>query len=348
MPKIKNQMSTCKLFIRLSSLGDVILSTAALEALAAGEQADWIVGKEYASLLRNHPKIRKLWEFDRKQGIWSWLKFLRTLCQQNYTHVYDLHLNLRSRLARLVFLVFARDVQWKSISKERIRFLGLFVFKRYWPSRCKPTLQIEKFFRISQDRQKPIDHAKVKTNLRHLLKDAASPQRSPLPDRYYCVMPSANWIAKRWKPASYCKLIQELDAPAVIMGVASDEESVELVRLLEENKVEHYSGIGSWNLIESARILAGSLAYIGNDTGLAHLSEAMGKKAFILFGPSSYGMGFGPYLKESQAIESPLWCRPCGKDGRACFRVIHRFKCLDTLKPEFAIKRIQDAQKNKN
>ena len=339
MPENQSERLSNKLFIRLSSLGDVILASAALEAIPEGEKVDWIVGKEYASLLRNHPKIGKLWEFDRRLGIFNWIRFIHALTAQGYTHVFDLHLNLRSRIARSLFFIFSPRTKRKSISKERFLFLGLFVFKKFWPKKWQPTLQIEKFFRAATVPGSRV--ASAKTNLTHLLShDVLARIKADLPARFYCVMPSANWIAKRWPPQSYFEVIRSLDAPVVVMGMASDQESVELVRLLEAQKIKHYSGIGKWNLVESAHVLALSLAYIGNDTGLAHLAESVGKKAFMIFGPSGYAMGFGPYLPESKAIESPLWCRPCGKDGRACFRVFHRYKCLDELAPGEVTRRI--------
>ena len=71
------------LMIRLSSLGDVILAASSLSVVQpSGTQVHWVVSKEYASLLRGHPAITKLWEFDRKSGLKGWLSLCGELARE--------------------------------------------------------------------------------------------------------------------------------------------------------------------------------------------------------------------------------------------------------------------------
>jgi heptosyltransferase-2 len=145
-------------------------------------------------------------------------------------------------------------------------------------------------------------------------------------------MPSSLWKGKRWPVKRYLELIQnEIKSFPVILGSTSDRESMELVSLLKSKKIPHFSGVGIWNLMEVAQVLCRSKGYIGNDTGIAHLAEAIGVKASVIFGPTVPDMGFGPWRAESRAIGSSLWCRPCSKDGSGCFRPIQRYRCLNDL-----------------
>jgi heptosyltransferase-2 len=73
---------------------------------------------------------------------------------------------------------------------------------------------------------------------------------------------------------------------------------------------------------------------------LAHLAEALGTPAKVIFGPTTPDLGFGPWKKESQSIGYSLWCRPCGKDGRYCIQWTKRYRCLKELSPEVVFDQI--------
>jgi ADP-heptose:LPS heptosyltransferase len=86
-----------------------------------------------------------------------------------------------------------------------------------------------------------------------------------------------------------------------------------------------------WNLRQAATVLSRSTGYLGNDTGLAHLAEAVGTRALVVLGPTTADMGFGPQGAESRPVGMKLWCRPCGKDGSHCHRLLKRHACLRDL-----------------
>ena len=133
------------LVFRLSSLGDVILASTVLSALA-DPTLDWVVAREFAPLLRGHPRIGRLWEFDRASGLAGWLELLRQLRKEGYDEVLDLHGSLRTRVAR-VFL--GNSPRWRRLSKERWRLYGLYVFKRYWPQSLRPRPFVARFARFA-------------------------------------------------------------------------------------------------------------------------------------------------------------------------------------------------------
>ena len=61
---------------------------------------------------------------------------------------------------------------------------------------------------------------------------------------------------------------------------------------------------------------------LGSDTGLLHISEAMGTPVTMILGPTSRETGARVTLSESKVIENKdLWCRPCSQNGsRPCYR----------------------------
>ncbi len=342
-----------RLILRLSSLGDVILATSALETNLLGEgqthcQTDWVTGAEYAPLLRGHPRITKLWEFDRRLGFWGWWELSRLLWQKKYDEVYDLHRSLRTRLLRLYFIFWGLKEwttlpRWKVIQKQYLRRIFYFIFKKYFPRRFRPQPMRRQFAKAvggSGDEKTDLSHLlKISTPV-DILKEFSIETRPT----YFCVMPSSRWSAKQWGTEKYFQAIQSLGIFPVILGNDSDFESHRLVELLKYHWIPHLSGVGKWDLIQVAQVLSGSKEYFGNDTGLAHLAEALGKKAYVLFGPTTPDLGFGPWRAESLAMGADLWCRPCGKDGRTCHRIFARYACMKELSVDQVVGKIRQSQ----
>ncbi|MCM2278371.1 MAG: hypothetical protein NDJ89_09875 [Oligoflexia bacterium] len=315
------------------------MASAALNAPLSRDGVDWVVAREFAPVLRGHPAIRKLWEFDRREGLRGWLRLCRELRNQNYDEIHDLHRTLRTRLA-WIFLslasIFSERPRWKTFPKDRWKMQGYFIFKRFWPKALRPVLFVERFARElgGSGHERP--------DLKHLLhlEDARLPAEfQALLDSgrpYYCVMPSSHWPGKRWNASAYAELLLRIPGFPVVLGTLKDHESLLLVQELSKNGREHLSGINLLQLPQTARILARSKAYLGSDTGLAHLAEAVGIPALVILGPTVSDLGFGPWRPESRSVGLALGCRPCSKDGRACFRVIRRHACLKELRPELA------------
>lgn len=324
-----------RLVLRLSSLGDVILSSSCLQTEVFQEGVDWVVAEEFAAVLRGHPRVNRLWEYRRKAGggILSWYRFARELWVEDYHVVYDLHGSIRTRILQVLFFIWGfRERKphplWMRASKQRFRSWGFIVFKKVWPKRWLSRLQVEVFSKTvgGTGEERP--------DLSHLVDQSEFELPQELLDgQYVCIMPGSNWPGKTWAAEKYFAFIQELNFYPVIMGTASDLESRKLAALLEAAELPHYSGVGKWNLPQVAKVLAGAVVTVGSDTGLALLSEAVGTEILVIYGPTAPGLGFEPWRSGSRTAGSEVWCRPCGKIGNRCYRVSRKFLCLKGLRP---------------
>ena len=326
-----------RLIIRLSSLGDVILSTSALETLGVKKQQfDWVVSAELAPLLRGHPRLQRLWTFDRAGGLSVWIRLCRNLWEEQYTDVADLHASLRTRILKILFRFWSLSERktmprWQRIRKSRWRLQGYFVFKKFWPRGLRPRPMVERFARaVGGD-------GSERPNLSYLVHAG----KIQIPQPYICVMPGAAWPGKRWPVQNYVKVLRRSGITAVILGSQNDTESLALVREMESNSLTFVSGVGKWSLLENAEVLARSRGYLGNDTGMAHLAQALGVPATVVMGPTVSDMGFGPWQAGSASVSASLWCSPCGKDGRFCFRLTNRYACMSRLHPEAVVSSTQ-------
>jgi len=315
------------------------MSSAALSGLAPHEKAIWVTSREYAPLFEGHPKILKVLAFDRKAGMGEWIRFCRRIFrEEKFDRIIDLHLMVRTRLARaLYFLERCKRTAlpaWEEISKERTRFIGYCIFKGLWPKTWRPTKFVDRFSLVASHGQRL-----ERPNLQHLKKgrDSFSAQIESELGPYVAVMPSSMWASKEWPVERYASVCLQHHLPVVVMGMPGDEPSQTLIKILTEKKKKFFNGVGKYSLPEAAAVLAGARAYFGSDTGLAHLAEAMGTPAVIVLGANVEEGGFGPWHSQSRLAEVSLWCRPCGKDGRYCIRPVKRQHCLKLLTPEHAL-----------
>jgi ADP-heptose:LPS heptosyltransferase len=108
-------------------------------------------------------------------------------------------------------------------------------------------------------------------------------------------------------------------AKILFLGGSEDETMAENVGKAANWSAGYLNMCGKLTLMESASYLQQSDALLCNDSALAHMSEAVGISCAVLFGPTIEAFGFAPWREQSQAWSSPLGCRPCSKHGsRLC------------------------------
>lgn len=347
------------LAFRLSSLGDVLLSTAFLENLPKEAQVDWVVASDFAFVLRGHPGIRRLWVFDRKSGFRGWMRLVAQLGREGYDVRVDLHRTIRTRIAFLYFFITEcltpdrpRSV---FISKERVRSLLLFCLKRLVPSALRPTPYWRRF--AEAGRRTVLGGVPSSTEPLKLPSFVPCLEKLPFQEAavlehyrvstgtYYAVMPSSRWPAKEWGSERFFKLILELQSlgcTPLLLGREGDASSMRLRHLLSEQKIDFRDALREPDFLKTAVLLKNARFYVGCDTGLSHLAEGVGCPAVVVFGPTRPELGFGPCRPRSRSVSIPIACAPCSKDGRICFRLTDRNACMKNLREEPVIRAISE------
>jgi heptosyltransferase-1 len=143
-----------------------------------------------------------------------------------------------------------------------------------------------------------------------------------LPRRGYVVVhPFAGWKFRRWPESSFIALVERLREAGVGNVVLLWEEE-------KDGKGEilrsHFAGdhhvlfASTLRLLESAVLLSGADAFVGNDSGPLHLAAALGVPAVGLFGPAPPGLTAPRSVVPSSWIYHGPECSPC--DQRLCIR----------------------------
>lgn len=330
------------LVIRMSSLGDILLATSFLESLPVNARVDWVVRSEFAFALQGHPKIQNLISFSKKSGLRSWLQLIRKLSEEKYDARVDLHRSLRSRVAFL-YLRFLDAGRFRKslhleVSKERMRTSLYFILKELAPVSLRPTPFWLRFARLgallhqSKTLNKPSYLSVLESSG---LSGSEVLEKYELSEKeYFAIMPAASFRTKEWSPKRYFELTQSVELKNLIpllVGRETDHACRALRDEFKNHGILFRDALQERDFKITAMLLKHARFYVGSDTGLAHLAEAVGTRSVIVYGPTRPDLGFGPWRNESTSVAVPLACAPCSKDGKLCYRFWSPYACLKEL-----------------
>lgn len=148
----------------------------------------------------------------------------------------------------------------------------------------------------------------------------ATRRRLGLGERYAVLCPGAEYgPAKRWP--YFAELAAQLDRPVVVLGSAKERALCAAVggRNLA----------GETSLDEALDVLAGADLVVSNDSGLMHITAALGRPQVALFGSSS-PRHTPPLSARARVIWLGIECSPCY--AREC--PLGHFRCMRELSVE--------------
>ena len=319
------------LVIRLSSIGDIVLTTPLLRSLQTAwpeVRIDYCTKAPFVSLLVENPRL---------SGIYT----LEAPPSGHYDLVVDLQNNFRSnaivRSLHKQRLVHYRKVNWKKwlLVHYKINLYGTY---RSVADRYRDAV---KEFGISGDTlgcelyPSSSERAFASTYFDKGQKTLA-----------LCF--GAKHFTKRYPPRSFAALLTLLlrETPVQILLLGGKEDAPQASEIMEALPPAFQPMVlnlaGSCSLMQTAAILERSDAVLCNDTGLMHIASAFGKKLFILFGSSSASFGFLPCHASYDLFQvEGLGCRPCSHIGRDRCPKGH-FRCMNDLSQSVIARKILD------
>jgi heptosyltransferase-2 len=136
-------------------------------------------------------------------------------------------------------------------------------------------------------------------------------------EKYVALAPGAKWPMKRWGEKKYLELSRRLvenhHFRVVLLG---DENDRSLSTRIETELGKRCVNVaGRTSVLESAAYIKRCEVFVGNDSGLMHLAEAVDCPVVAVFGPTVEAFGYFPALPSSKVIELDLECRPCSRNG---------------------------------
>lgn len=323
------------LIIKPSSLGDIIHCLPVLNSLNEcfpDAEIHWLIARNFADLLDDHPMISKLWIIDKDRWkrplyFFSTIKDLCRLHKELKKESFDIVIDLQG-LFRSGIITFLTGSPVRIGFKEARELSYLFYTHRVEGGR--DVHAVERYLKILSAIQCPSREVAfpipVRENHRKIYSEI-------LKEEYAVIAPGARWDTKRWPAERFAYIARKLPFKSVIVGGRDDISIAEDIVHSSDGKAISLSG--KTDLKGLVEIIRGARFVLCNDSGPAHIGAALGVPVFALFGPTS-PVRTGPYGKNVVVLRSELECAPCFK--KRC----KRWRCMELISQEDVWKAIKD------
>lgn len=145
--------------------------------------------------------------------------------------------------------------------------------------------------------------------------------------------------SKRWESGKFNAVagwwIKEGGVVAVLGSGKEVEIGNKVVTGLPENKIFNFAG--KTDMSELIFLLKNSRVCVANDSGIMHLSGALGKSGVAIFGPTDWS-STGPIAGNWKIVHEKQPCGPCFK--RECPQ--QNNKCMQAVTPKTVIEKVQE------
>jgi heptosyltransferase II len=324
-------VSETVLVLRFSAVGDVVLTSPAVEALRRAwpdARIVYAVKERLAHLVKHNPNVDQVIALRPGEGPLSYASRLRA---EKPTAILDLHGKIRSKILRAL-IPAARKVVWHKrdfgdtlpvkLMLRPVHSSMLFA-DRYHAAvealvgRSVPRGKLQYFLG-------PEDVARAGA----ALQAAGVSSNRPL----LGMSPGANWETKRWPADRFAGLARRALAAGVQVAVQGNDAEAALGRAVVAAAPGAVDLCGKLDLPTLAGFISRCTAFVANDSGPMHISRALGVPTLAFFGSTDPKMfDFSGH----QAMFAGVECSPCSFSGRrSCPR--GHFRCMLELTEERA------------
>jgi lipopolysaccharide heptosyltransferase II len=321
------------LIIRLSSLGDILLTTPMIRSIQRkfpDKKIHFLLRSEYEAALINNHFLEKLFLFTRNDD--ENKKLIKELRKEKYDLVVDLQNNIRSA-------VVCSKLRVKTIKFDKRDTAKLLLVK------LKMNL-------LKNAPQMPIRYAQLfddveldDEGLDLITLNAPSPVFDA-DKKYIGFAPGSRHFTKMWPREYYIQLGRMLNDDGYTIALFGGKDD-RLICAEIATKVDSIDLSNKNDLLQTAVDMKKCIGIVCNDSGMMHTACACDVKVLAIFGSTVKEFGFTPYIgKESGLLtkylvleNKTLSCRPCSHIGRDKCPKTH-FKCMLELTPQLVYNNI--------
>lgn len=307
------------LIIRLSSLGDILLTTPLIRSIKKINpeiDVDFVLREEYRDILIHNPHIRRVFTYANskfeKQNLFN------KLISENYELAIDLHNNLRTK-------EFLRLLKCRVLKFDK-RNIDKFFLVRFKINRMRNAPSIPE--RYSQT----IDGSILDGEALEIVTNKNPDSRLQNDSNFIGLCPGAKHYTKRWSLNNYLELGKLLEANNYRIVLFGGRYEIELCSSLAQ-ELSNPVNLCNADILQTATNMKQCKLIYCNDSGLMHLATSVGTPVIAFFGSTVKEFGFYPYGSKSLVLENKnLACRPCTHIGRKNCPKKH-FDCMLKISP---------------
>ncbi|MBN1294921.1 MAG: glycosyltransferase family 9 protein [Candidatus Latescibacteria bacterium] len=325
------------LFIRFSSLGDIVLTSAVIEAFRKkyhDARIYYMTRNEYSGLFYKDNRIDELITVHSGE---SPVQIIKRSGKETYDAVIDLHGTLRSRMITAL-LKSPRKIRLNKHAIAR-RFM-VWSHNRY-----------RRQFDVLESYLDTLRPFGIRGKLLPCLKPSDECLRTARvilglhckdkPFKCIGIAPGAKHSEKRWNEKSYANLADEMVKAGhtpIFIGDMGDKDIIERIRSIMT--AESLSLAGQIDLSVTVGVISLLKVLITNDSGPMHIAGAAGTPFVAVFGPTHPDLGFVPGYPSGAVLHSGISCSPCSIHGEKPCRMKRRF-CMDEITVEMVLEEVK-------
>ena len=332
-PKIDPSSIQKILIVRLRRIGDIVMTTPALNLLREhfpAAEITYVVDDPYLELVEGHPDLNDIIVVAKKLKVTGFLRHIRTIRKRRYDVLIDFHGGPRASLFtffskaclkigyRIKYRHFIYDITIPRESEEGyihsveshvnlIKALGISP-----SSISKPKLPSAK----------ALEAERVQRFLR---------RNHCLGYKLITLHISAGNEFRDWgtdKIIALTDLLAGINDVKILLIGGEEDKGIE-AEIVNKSSAPLISSVGQLNLRELRELISTSSLFVGPDSGPMHIASTTNTPIVALFGPT-LPAHFAPWEAKATLLEKEFACRPCRQ--RKC---VHKdFRCLRNITPE--------------
>lgn len=322
------------LLIRLSSIGDILLTFPAIQALQRNRPdtaIDFVIAREYQDVLTPVRRLlRNIITYDKSKTGSETRRIRRIIREKQYPLIIDLQNNLRT--LSLTVLQKGAVHRFRKHHLRRFCFVqwrwNVFNYPPVW-RRYLSTIPLnpgDAAFRITESRIDPAVINRLKADTPALAENRPA----------ILIYPGARHFTKRWLPDYYQKLITlilaETDYAVILGGSQAEAADNQHLAAIAPHRITDTSG--KYTLSENFTLVSLCDLTISNDSAPMHIAALLGRPQIAIFGSTVRQFGFYPENSRAEIMEdNSVTCRPCSHIGyQKCPK--QHFRCMRNITPE--------------
>ncbi len=326
------------LILRFSSIGDIVLITPAIEAIATNwPKAEIFVAtkKAMSPLLSHNPYVTGVVSLEAGEGM---LHYACRLLKYKPSIVLDFHNKLRSKLIRclLLFAGGVPGVVWKQRSVWDYFPLPVswknFQSRVLFSDRYHATVERLAKKKLSRGFLRYHVSENERKEAYELLEKVSIKIDQPL----IAMVPGTSWQTKQWPIEYFIQLIADVQKKKLQVLLLGSEAETPLIQSIQKEfpSVPDFCGV-------PLRLAGACISYcrvlVSNDSGPMHIARGLGVPTLAIFGSTDPKMFDFTHHFVGYSYQA---CSPCGFNGRPACPKKH-FRCMWEYTPEMACKDLE-------
>ena len=320
------------LIIRLSSIGDIVLTSLVVRCLknqVENSEIHFATKQQFGSILKSNPFIDKVHVFDETLS-----DLIHELRQEKFDYIFDLHHNFRSSRIK-------RSLKIKAFSVNKLDLQKMLLI-RFKINRLPKKHIVDRYLETTAALQIENDGK----GLDFFIPEKEEFKINDLPptfqNGFVAFVIAGTYATKKLPVEKISEICQKINFPVILLGGKNEYNEGEKVLSQSKGNVLNYAGKISLN--RSASLVRDANVVLTNDTGLMHIAAAFQKKILSFWGNTVADFGMVPYQPHPASLRfevENLKCRPCSKLGfQKCPK--KHFRCMNDINIEEAVHWIEE------